>query len=123
MNTVEEKINTFNEVLSSFLTELKPFIGDAFYMKFKVVSALSKKQPIKSFIEYVIPLQQKIIDRDETYFTDYKTSKDDNAISEFLHLNGMYDTLDQNSKDNVWQYLSLLLAITIEYIQIKNKKV
>jgi hypothetical protein len=122
MNTKEEKINTFNEVLLSFLTELKPFIGDAFLKKFKLVTSISKKQPLKSFIEYVLPLQQKIVDRDETYFTEYDMSKDGNAISEFLHLNGMYDTLDVNSKSNVWQYLGLLLAITIEYIQIKNKK-
>jgi hypothetical protein len=120
MNIKEQKINTFNEVLSSFLTELKPFIGDSYLKKFKLVSSLSKKQPIKSFIEYVLPLQQKIVDRDDTYFTDYDMSKDNNAISEFLHLNGLYDTLDQNSKDNVWQFLGLLLAITIEYIQIKN---
>lgn len=121
MNIKEQKINTFNEVLLSFLTELKPFIGDSYLKKFKLVSSLSKKQPIKSFIEYVLPLQQKIVDRDDTYFTEYDMTGGGGGISEFLHLNGLYDTLDQSSKDNVWQFLSLLLAITIEYIQIKNK--
>jgi hypothetical protein len=122
MDKKEEIIDRFNEVLSSFLNELKPFIGDSYIKKFKLVTSLSKKQPLKSFIQYVMPLQQKIVDRDETYFTDYDMSKDGNAISEFLHLNGLYNTLDGESKNNVWMYLSLLLAIAIEYLHNKNKK-
>lgn len=122
MTEKENKIKDFNDVLLGFLKELTPLMGDICLKRFKLVTALSKKQPIKSFIQYVVPLQEKIINQDDTYFTDYIQSDDDNEISRFLHLNGLYSTLNQQSKDTVWQYLRLLLAITIEYLQLKKIK-
>ena len=79
---------------------------------------------LEKFLVYVLPVRDKIINRDETYFTNYNpdTSNDSDMemVKEFVNLREIYQKLDKDSMDNVWDIFQALLILGEDYIRIKN---
>jgi len=72
-------------------------------------------------------MKDKILNRDETYFTNpdnhvdkVKESKEENALDEIIRLKGIWEKLSDESKDNVWDMTTAMLIIAMEYLELKK---
>jgi len=120
----KEIINQFNEILSSFLIQLIPLIGNKYSFKFEQIIKINSVLPIETFLVYALPLRQKILDKDETYFTgnidtNQSIDSDEFSITDILQLKDIFVNLDINSKDNVWGIFNALLFVGEDYIKLK----
>lgn len=129
-----EKIKTFNLIIESFLAQLSDSIGTTYSVYFKRIIKFNSLIAIESAIKYIIPYRSKIINKDETYFSDENNYKDnidnnvelnkhfsnDKIMSEIFRLKDIYYNLDFESKENVWNILNALVQLAIEYCDIKG---
>ena len=121
-------INQFNDILLSFLIQLSPLIGTIYSNKFEQIIKINSILPIEKFLVYALPLRDKIISKDETYFTENinKNKLDidstDFNITDILQLKDIYSSLDKDSKDNVWNIFNALLVLGEEYIVLNKNK-
>ena len=118
-------IKQFNDILSSFLIQLSPIMGTTYSFKFEQIIQYNNALPIDHFIHHITPLREKILNKDESYFTnpriDTNTIKlDENnksyILSEILNLQKIYIKLDEESKSNVWDIFQALLHLSDNYI-------
>jgi hypothetical protein len=124
MNTT--KVKEFNKVFKSFLKQIIPTIGKMYYYKFKLIIKCNSMLPIEQFIINVVPLREKILNRDESYFINTDNHKehindDQEILSEVLRLQDIYFKLDDVSKENIWNILQALLILSEEHLQ-NNKE-
>ena len=123
-----ENIKQFNEILGSFLIQLSPMIGSTYSSQFENIIKYNSLLPLEQFCCYALPLKDKILNKDESYFTnpdnikDTISNEDSNTINEILKLKDIYKNLNEDSKSNVWDIFQALLYLSIEYIAYKYKK-
>jgi hypothetical protein len=120
------KIKQFNEILGSFLIQVAPFVGTTYHQQFEKIIKYNSILPIEQFLVHVLPIREKILYRDESYFIDKsnvntKISDDVSILNEILRLQNIYFQLDDTSKSNVWDIFQALLILGEEYINIKLK--
>lgn len=127
--SVSEKIRTFNDLVESFLKQVSPIIGTSYHHYFLKLIKFNAVMPIQNFIFYAIPLKDKILNRDETYFTNIENhtdtinnteNKSSNPLDEIIRLKGIYEKLSKESKDNVWDMTEAMLIIATEYLELKK---
>jgi hypothetical protein len=143
-----DTIKNFNNIFESLLIQLSPTIGSSLSFNFKKITKYNAVLPIEQFLVYALPLRDKIISKDESYFlsNDDETllfldnkikgsinlqekifnnnenvspEKYKNAINEILRLQNIYEILDEESKNNIWNIFNALLILGEEYIKIK----
>lgn len=122
-----EKIIQFNEILSSFLVQISPLVGSSYHNSFEQIVKYNSILPIEQYLVYALPLRDKILNRDESYFSDNNHQetheiKDDNILNEILRLQNIYSKLDDVSKANVWDMFQAMLILGEEYIRMKLNK-
>ena len=125
MNT--SKVKEFNKIFKSFLKQIIPSIGKMYYYKFKLAIKCNSLMPIEEFIINVLPVSEKIINRDETYFVNTDNHQehikgDKEVLSEILRLQDIYFKLDDESKNNIWNILQALLILSQEHLQLNKEK-
>lgn len=119
-----EKIKQFNEILNSFLIQVSPLVGTSYHYHFQQVIKVNSILPLEQFLVYALPMRDKILNRDETYFADndndiYKIANNKVTPFEMFRLQGIYKQLDINSKTKIWELIQSLLLIGEEYITYK----
>ena len=122
-----EKIKLFNDILDSFLIQVSPIIGTSYQYHFQQIIKVNSILPIEQFLIYAIPMRDKILNRDETYFTDNnspidKIGESENILNEIIRLQGIYSQLDLRSKSNLWDILQALLILGEEYLVMNKQK-
>jgi hypothetical protein len=122
-----EKVKQFNEVLETLLLQFAPIIGTTYHRYFKMYAKANAVDPIKYFWIYANPLEEKILSRDETYFTNadnHKESSDgyEGSFEEIMRLTGIYEKLDDQSRDALWDFTQALFVLAKEYNTIKSNK-
>ena len=120
------KIKQFNEIFGSFLIQVAPLVGTTYHQQFEKIIKYNSILPIEQFLVHVLPIREKILYRDESYFIDKsnvntKISDDVSILDEILRLQKIYFQLDDTSKSNVWDIFQALLILGEEYINIKLK--
>lgn len=127
--SLSETVKSFNSILEDFLQQISPLIGTTYHHYFKQIIKVNAILPIQHFIHYVFDpehsLEDKIINRDETYFTNEDNHKSqvknqDDALMEIVRLKGIYVNLSKDSKDNVWDILFALVHLSKDYIKLKK---
>ena len=123
-----EKIKSFNEILCSFLIQIAPLVGSTYHSRIQVIIKCNSSLPIEQFLVHALPLRDKILNRDETYFIDKTTSyvQEGNTkkskLDEILRLQDIYFKLDEKSKSNVWDIFQAMLVLGEEYVSINQDK-
>jgi hypothetical protein len=120
------KIKQFNEIFGSFLIQVAPLVGTTYHQQFEKIIKYNSILPIEQFLVHVLPIREKILYRDESYFIDKSNvntqiSDDVSVLDEILRLQNIYFQLDDTSKSNVWDIFQALLILGEEYINIKLK--
>jgi hypothetical protein len=120
-------IKQFNEILSSFLIQISPLVGTTYHHHFETIIKYNNILPIEQFLIHALPIRDKILNRDESYFTDEniikeKTQNDTTNINEILRLQNIYTQLDDASKSNVWDIFQAMLILGEDYIKLNQKK-
>jgi len=124
-----EKIKTFNDLVESFLKQVSPIIGTSYHHYFTKLIKFNAVMPIQNFIYYAIPLQDKIMSRDESYFTNVDnhteeakkvTNATSDPLDEIIRLKGIFEKLSEESKDNVWDMTQAMLILATEYLELKK---
>jgi len=127
--SIAEKIRIFNDLVESFLKQVSPIIGTSYHHYFTKLIKFNAVMPIQNFIYYAIPLQQKILDRDESYFTNVNNHVEEankvkdivaDPLDEIIRLKGIFEKLSNESKENVWDMTQAMLIISIEYLELKK---
>ena len=141
--SIAETIKEFNNILGDFLQQISPLLGTTSYHSYynKIIRA-NAILPIQYFNYYVHhsekPLSTYIKNRDEEYFKNVENHVDklkevetyenrgfkdtDSALMEIVRLNGIYEQLNKDSRDNVWDILQVLLFLSEQYISLKTNK-
>jgi len=122
-----EKIKEFNNIVSSLINQLSDNIGIAYIKKFEDIIKYNSLLPIEQFLIHALPIRDKIINRDVSYFSNENnfsdiTNDDKDIIDEILNLKNIYYKLDDNSKYNIWDFFQAMLILAEEYLKIKINK-
>ena len=115
-------VKDFNEVLCGFLIQLSPIIGSTYSSKVTNIIKYNAILPIEQFCCHALPVREKIINKDESYFINVDNPKevsDKNTINEILKLKDVYINLDNESKSNIWEIFQALLLLSEEYVRHK----
>ena len=119
-----EIVKNFNEILDSFLVQVTPIVGGKYHKKFKMATKFNSGMAIEKFLVYALPVREKILNRDETYFTEADHSStvdnDTDMLNEFMNIKDIYQKLDKNSMDNMWAIFQALLVLGEDYIRSKQ---
>ncbi len=125
-----EKIKQFNEILSSFLIQVSPLVGSTYNQQFETIVKYNSLLPIEQFLVHALPVREKILSRDESYFNDNtnhleKIGDNSYVLNEILRLQNIYSQIDETSRSNVWDIFQAMLILGEEYVAIKyaNKDV
>lgn len=121
MNNKTNKIKEFNMVVLAFLNQLENVTNISYISQFNKLIEVNSLLPIEQFINHALPVRDKIINKDESYFCDesnYNT-KDEMLLGEILHLKGVYNNLDNESKNNLWNFFQAMLIVSDEYLVLK----
>ena len=118
-------IKKFNSIVSNLLEQVSPMIGKKYCDYFSKIIKVNSLLPIQNFIVHAIPHENKITERDPDYFlneTVYKAAvhkkwgeKADWYLNEILNLKEIYLTVDDNSKNNLWDIVTALLLLSKKY--------
>ena len=145
MTSTSDIIKNFNSIFESLLVQLSPVIGSTLSYNYQTVIKYNAIIPIDQFLIYALPIRDKILNRDESYFlnanddsilddkvkqsidlsdkvfnsNDESIDKYKNAIDEILRLKNIYQHLDNDSKNNIWDIFNALLVLGEDYIKIK----
>jgi hypothetical protein len=128
-------IREFNDVLESFLVQIAPIIGSTYNHYLKQLIKVNCLMPIQQFIVYGYDYRDKIMNKDESYFSSEKNkseidkkinlskanqSEEKMYLKEIFRLEGIWTELSPSSKENVWDFMQALIYLSDDYI-IKTK--
>jgi hypothetical protein len=111
-NQLDNFICDFKSVCSS--DKLKSLCD--YENKINALYSANPQKLIELFGEYVIPYKQKIMEKDETFFlnkNDYDKDFDEDDMSMFenFHMEELWHTFDQNTKNNIFKYFNILIIL------------
>jgi hypothetical protein len=120
-------IKDFNEIMSNFLIQLSPIIGSTYSYEFNKIIKYNALLPIEQFCCHALPLSEKIRNKDETYFVNIDDHNNDikndvDILNEILKLKDIYNKLNNESKENIWEIFNALLILSEEYVTSKYIK-
>lgn len=117
----DTSVESFNELMSQFIDELVLTFPDIktfkkYQSSFLIVRKTNPKMALKEFHESVSPYSDKIMKKDETFFTDDAENID--FVNDLKIASIWNESLSENTKNAIWQYMQTLfiLATTIQSI-------
>ncbi len=120
---MNEIIKKFNDISIDFLSQTSKIVGTKYLFKFKFVTKINSVYAIDIFIRRILPHKEQIHTRDEQFFLD-KTN--DNELNQYMNdisgIKTIYHTLDDKSKENIWEILLALVYLAEERHNQINKK-
>lgn len=125
MSTKLDILRTFKNNLISFLDELiQLFPNDANLVIVRIAVkdniGITTDKIMEYFISYVLPLKQKILSKEDSFFTEGKSLfgmlPDDKA--NIIKNAWLYGNLDQTDKDCIWDWAKAFVTIAERYQKI-----
>lgn len=117
-------VKDFNQLLECLIQQVAPMTGNNYHFLFTKLIKINALLPIQTFHEYAHAWKEQIEKRDEAFFLDENTAKsvakDGDDLSEVFKLTGIWKTLDDDSKNNLWEIFNGLLILSEQYYDSKN---
>jgi hypothetical protein len=113
-------IKKFNEISIDFLTQTTNLVGKTYLYKYKLMHKVNKIYAIDMFIQKILPFKNKILDKDETFFINKDIDSDySNYMEDFICMKEIYNKMDKESKENIWDIVLALVFLAEERYNLK----
>lgn len=119
----KEIVKKFNKITQELLYDMSPIVGSSYHKKFKLIIKCNSILPIKKFKVNVLKFKKYIVEKNPEYFLneniimeeikDYNDK--DYYLNEYYYLKNIYSNIDDNSKDNFWDILHVLVYLCETY--------
>lgn len=117
-------VKDFNQLLEVLIQQVAPMTGKNYHFLFKNLIKMNAMLPIQTFNEYAFEWKQQIEKRDDSFFLNDSvisgTTDNQEVITEIFQLREVWTSLDDNSKNNLWEIVQALLMLGEHYKQIKG---
>ncbi len=118
--------NQFNAMATTFLSRMEETFPQEPKVKlyrnqFALVQGMNSRKPVEMFIENLEPFGQKILTRDEQFFKQDEFVNAAESISGKMGLIKYWDTLNDKTKNSIWEYMQGLYILGMASIG-KNKE-
>lgn len=123
----KEIVKKFNKITIKLLDDMKDIIGSSYSRKLNIMLRINSSYGINKFKLNVLKFKKYIIERNPKYFEDeniilneieaseeYKQDKDW-YMNEYYSLKNIYNNIDEESKNNFWDILSVLIFLCDKY--------
>lgn len=114
MKKISEK---FNKLVDNFLRDLQSILPDeteiaVLKSQIAVATMWSENKILKSFIDYVYPYKEHIMEKNEEFFLGDDISEKKDYLSEALHMAELWQNkLSDDNKDVVWKYFQVMVVL------------
>ena len=119
----------FNNITKNLLSDMKHIIGNSYYIKFNLITRVNSTYPITKFKLNVLKFKKYIFEKNSEYFEndamvlneinncpDIVSEKDKQYyLNEFYYLKNIYENIDNESKENFWDILQVLVFLCENY--------
>ncbi len=112
-------VKEFNKISIDFLEQTSQIAGKKYLNKFKFITGINNMYAIDRFIKNVLPYKHFITAKDEEFFINKDV--DSEFAEDIAWIKETYFTLDELSKDNVWNIVTALVLLAEERQNMKNK--
>ncbi len=112
-------VKEFNKISIDFLEQTSQIAGRKYLTKFRFITGINNMYAIDRFIKNVLPYKDYINARDEQFFLN--TNVDNEFMDDIIWIKETYFTLDDTSKENVWNIVTALVLLAEERQKLMNK--
>jgi hypothetical protein len=134
---IEDLINNFNLQLQELFTIIEAIYTDENIKRYKLmvktVIKLNATKLIEQYIIHAIPYSKFIYNKDDNFFlhkevneirekiseTKIRKELHETSVIEILKIKTIWQELDNDTKDIIWEYFQLLTYYAQEYFKIK----
>ena len=125
-------VKDFNSLLEALIQQVAPLTGNSYHFLFKNLIKFNALLPIQSFNKHAYKWKEQIDNRDESFFLDtenvkkaanevgHDISENEEILDHIFHLQGVWNKLDKDSKNNLWEMLQALQMLGDQYKEIKG---
>ncbi len=120
---MKDVIKKFNDISIDFLSQTSKIVGMKYLLKFTLVTKINSVYAIDIFIRRILPHKEQINMRDEQFFLEKTNDAEFNQyMNDITGIKTIYHTLDDKSKENIWEILLALVYLAEERHNQINKK-
>ena len=107
--------NLINELLRILPNDVNITL---FKEKYYLIKKVNSTLVINSFVKYVIPFKQEIMEKNEKYFLENGTKEDlgEKKYKYSIDLKENWKNLNEQNKEIIWKYFQVLLVLTEKYL-------
>ena len=106
----------FNEHAELFLRRMNETFPQekkiiAYRAKFDAVSSISPREPVKMFMESMIPYGEQILKKEEQFFKQQQFVEKAESISQKMGLIEYWDTMGETTQNTIWEFIQGLFIL------------
>ena len=114
--------NMFLQQTESLIKELLKIIPNdsninLFKEKYYIIKKMNSSIILNSFIRYILPFKDKILDKNEQFFLDGGGQENlDDKYKYSLNLKENWGNLSDENKEVIWKYFQVLIVLSEKYV-------
>tara|TARA_B100001093_G_scaffold244261_1_gene233886 strand:+ start:408 stop:764 length:357 start_codon:yes stop_codon:yes gene_type:complete len=115
-------VSTFNEQILNFYYDLYKVdntIGTSYRNKILLLKNTTPYKIIEIFIESAYDYKDYIIKNDNSFFNELNDEEFDESL---VTIKNNWNSYSDNTKENIWLYLNVLIKLCDKYIESKQEK-
>ena len=117
MNTI---ITQFNLIVEDLLQQTTIMLGTKYLFNFKTIVIFNCSAPIDKFTTIMLPYKEYIMKKNTSFFMN-KDIKTHNYSTDIIDLKKIFMTIDDDSKNNIWDSLQALILLCEDRVAINSK--
>ena len=114
-------IKKFNEISLDFIKQTEQITGTSYVTKFKMITAVNCATPINIYIENILEYKELIYNKDDDFFININFNNSYmNYFTDFPKMKKIFHTLDNATKEGIWDYMQALTYLAENRYNNKN---
>lgn len=116
----------FNTMANIFLSRMEETFPNEpkvklYRQKFVLVQGMNSRKPVEMFVENMEPFGEQILSKNEIFFKQENFVNTAESISGKMGLIKYWDSLNDNTKNTIWEYLQGLYVLGMASLDKKNE--